>query len=176
MNPTMPLTLETERLVLRQFQLDDWDALCEMFRDEECVRYTIGKPQPDYMTWRWLAGYLGHWQLRGYGPYAVVTKSSGEMIGPVGMWYPGDWPEPEIKFSIAQRHWGKGYVTEAAVAVQHAARDVLKRDRLISLISVGNERSKAVAKRLGGVHEKTIPWREGQADIFGYDLHALNRS
>jgi RimJ/RimL family protein N-acetyltransferase len=170
---TMPLTLETERLHLRQFTLDDWQHLCEMFSDEECVRFTVGAPQPDYITWRSLAGYLGHWVLRGFGPYAVVLKETGEMIGPVGMWYPGDWPEPEIKYSITRRFWGKGYVTEAGRAVQKAAREVLGRDRLISLIATGNVNSQAVAKRLGGVNEKTIPFRGKEAYIFGYDLTKL---
>lgn len=166
----MPPTLETERLVLRQFQLDDWESLCVMFRDEECVRYTVGKPQPDYITWRSLAAYLGHWQLRGFGPYAVVLKETGEMMGPVGMWYPGDWPEPEIKYSLSRKFWRRGYVSEAATAVQRAAHQHMGLNRLISLIGEHNERSKAVARRIGGVYEKTIPFRDAHADIFAYDL------
>lgn len=42
--------------------------------------------------------------------------------------------------------------------------------RLISLIVPENHRSKAVALHLGGVYEKTIPFRDGAADIFMYDL------
>lgn len=176
MKTLMPETIDTARLTLRMFREEDWQALCEMFRDEDCVRYTVGKPLTDWQTWRSLAGYLGHWCLRGYGPYAVTLKDTGEMIGPVGMWYPGDWPEPEIKWSLSRRFWGKGYVTEAAVAVQQAAAGEMKRERLISLIVAENERSKAVAKRIGGVYEKTIPFREGQAEIFAYDLTALRQA
>jgi hypothetical protein len=74
------------------FVEQDWEALHEMFRDPECVRYTVGAPLATWQTWRSLAAYLGHWQLRGYGPYAVVEKASGAMMGPVGLWCPGEWP------------------------------------------------------------------------------------
>jgi RimJ/RimL family protein N-acetyltransferase len=171
-----PLSLETPRLALRMFQETDWGALHEMFQDEECVRYTIGSPLTRWQTWRTLAGYLGHWQLRGYGPYAVVERSTGSTIGAVGLWYPGDWPEPEIKWSLSKRFWGKGYATEAALAVQGMAAHELGYERLISLILPENTRSKAVARRLSGVYEKTIPFREGLAEVFVYALASLGRN
>lgn len=170
MDPIVPLTLETPRLTLRQFREDDWDPLCEMFGDEECVRYTIGAPLARWQVWRALAAYLGHWQLRGYGPYAVVEKSTGGLLGAVGLWCPGEWPEPEIKWSLARRHWGKGHASEAAAATQAMAARTLGWTRLISLILPANERSKAVARRLGGQLEKTIPFRDGVAEVFRYDV------
>lgn len=170
MKELIPLLLETERLKLRMFKEEDWAPLCEMFANKECVRYTLKEPLPDWLTWRWLAAYLGHWQLRGYGPYAVIEKESDQLIGPVGLWFPGDWPEPEIKWSIRQKFWGKGYVSEAAVAIKQLAKDKLKWKRLISLIDPANQRSIAVSKRIGGSYEKTIPFRDGQADMYVYKL------
>ena len=166
----VPESIETARLHLRMFTGADWESLCQMFRDEECVRYTMTTPLTDWQTWRIMATYVGHWHLRGYGPYAVVEKTSGCMIGPVGLWYPGDWPEPEIKWSIVRECWGKGYASEAASAVLDMTARTLGRSRLISLILPENERSKAVARRLGGEHEKTISFRGGKADIFAYRL------
>jgi len=170
MKELVPNSLETARLNLRMFRENDWQSLCEMFSDKECVKYTVKEPLPDWLTWRWLASYIGHWQLRGYGPYAVVEKESGQMIGPIGIWFPGDWPEPELNWSIARKFWGKGYVTEAATAVKELAINELKWNRIISLILPENERSIAVAKRLGGAYEKTIPFRDGQIDIYTYKL------
>ena len=77
----IPALLETSRLVLRQFHERDWDDLHRMFEDEECVRYMIKTPHTHWQTWRMLAGYVGHWTMRGYGPYATVEKSSGKMMG-----------------------------------------------------------------------------------------------
>lgn len=170
MDPIVPLELETPRLSLRAFEERDCDSLHEMLGDEACVRYTIGQPLARWQTWRALASYLGHWQLRGYGPYAVVEKATSAMLGPVGLWFPIEWPEPEIKWSLARRFWGFGFATEAAAAVRDMAASVLRRSRLVSVIRPENTRSKAVAHRLGGVYEKTIPFREGVADVYAYKL------
>ena len=174
MKPIVPLTLETPRLRLRPFEEHDCDALHEMFSDEACVQYTIETPLAHWQTWRALASYLGHWQLRGYGPYAVVDKATGAMVGPVGLWFPIEWPEPEIKWSLARRFWGFGFATEAATAVREMAAAILHRERLISVIRPGNVRSQAVARKLGGAYEKTIPFRGGKAEVYAYDL--ANRS
>ena len=152
------------------FEEADWDALLEMFQDPECVRYTIGAPLNRWQTWRALAAYVGHWQLRGYGPYAVVDRSSATMMGAVGLWFPGEWPEPEIKWSLARRFWGRGFAAEAATAVRDMATRHLRWRRLVSLILPENQRSKAVATRIGGHFEKTIPFRDGVADMFAYEL------
>jgi RimJ/RimL family protein N-acetyltransferase len=153
------------------FEEHDCDALHEMLGDEACVRYTVEQPLAHWQSWRALAAYLGHWHLRGYGPYAVVEKSTGAMVGPVGLWFPIEWPEPEIKWSLARRFWGRGFATEAATAVRDMAATILGRTRLISVIRPDNVRSQAVARRLGGVHENTIPFRGGSAEVYAYDLH-----
>ena len=83
----------------------DWDGLHDMLGDEDCVRFTSGIPLNREQTWRTLASYIGHWQLRGYGPYALVERSTSAMMGAVGLWFPGEWPEPEIRWSLAKRFW-----------------------------------------------------------------------
>jgi RimJ/RimL family protein N-acetyltransferase len=152
------------------FEDSDWKPLCQLFSDEECVRYTIQTILPDWQTWRTLAAYVGHWKLRGFGPYAVVERATGTMLGPVGLWYPAEWPEPEVKWALVRTAWGKGYATEAASAVIDMAKQHLGWTRLISLIFPQNERSKNVAARLGGIYEETIPFRDAVAEIFAYDL------
>jgi hypothetical protein len=47
------------------FKDSDWKPLCQLFSDEECVRYKIQTILPDWQTWRTLASYVGHWKLRG---------------------------------------------------------------------------------------------------------------
>jgi len=170
MKPIIVEQLETPRLVLRTFDEGDWDALYAMFRDEDCVRYTVGERLSRWQTWRVLATYLGHWQLRGYGPYAVVEKASGLVAGTVGLWFPGEWPEPEIKWSLAKVFWGHGYAVEAATAVREMAASDLGWRRLISMILPDNERSKAVARRMGAHREKAIAFRDRQAEVFVHDL------
>jgi len=152
----IPQFLETERLRLRLFEDEDWRALHEHFSDEECTRYTYRRALTEDATWRAMASMAGHWLLRGYGPYAVEEKTTGAVLGAVGPWYPLEWPEPEIKWALARRHWGKGFASEAVRAVQSMAHERLPQLRLISLIDSRNEASIRLALAVGASLEREI--------------------
>ena len=55
-----------------------------------------------------MAGMEGHWALRGFGPYAIVEKESGALVGAAGLWHPGDFPETEVKWLLLREFWGRG--------------------------------------------------------------------
>lgn len=159
----VPIALETERLALRQFRENDWRALHEHYSDEACTRFTFGRALSESGSWRAMASMLGHWQLRGYGPYAVEEKASGQVLGTVGLWYPVDWPEPEIKWALSRRHWGKGFASEAARAVQRMASVHLPEVSLISFIHAQNAASIQLARSIDAVFEREMdfygnPW------------------
>lgn len=168
----IPQTLETGRLLLRMFRDDDWRGLHEHFSDPECTRYTFRRALTEAATWRAMASMAGHWLLRGYGPYAVVEKSSGAVLGTVGPWYPIEWPEPEIKWSLARRHWGKGYASEAVRAVQRMARECLPQLRLISLIDSRNEASIRLALAVGARLEREIEFAGAPFHIYRHPAEA----
>jgi len=155
---TVPATATTERLTLRQFEPDDWRALHEHYSDVECTRFTFGRALSEGESWRAMASMVGHWQLRGYGPYAVVERASSSVIGTVGLWYPNDWPEPEIKWALLRKAWGNGYAQEAAKAVQYIASGHLDKPP-ISLIGLENVPSIKVALAVGAKLERQILFR-----------------
>ncbi|MCF8173621.1 MAG: GNAT family N-acetyltransferase [Burkholderiaceae bacterium] len=155
----VPQRLETERLVLRMFVEEDWRALHEHYSDAECVRFTFGRAQSEAGSWRAMASMLGHWQLRGYGPYALEEKATRLVLGTVGLWYPIDWPEPEIKWALARRHWGQGYASEAVRAVQAMAGDSLPGLPPISFINSANAASIRLALAVGATLERETEFR-----------------
>jgi RimJ/RimL family protein N-acetyltransferase len=162
----IPETIETQRLQLRLFKDSDWRGLYQYYSDPECTKYTIQRTLTEGESWRTMASIIGHWQLRGYGPYAVEEKQTGMVLGVVGLWFPNDWPEPEIKWGLARSYWGQGYATEAARAVKEMAARHLPDVSLISLIFSENERSKNVARALGAVFEQEIEFRGLKAHIY----------
>ena len=162
----VPVQFETARLVLRLPREDDCSALHTYFGDADSVRYTIGTPFTQAQTWRALAGVVGHWAWRGYGPYTLQAKDDDAVLGLCGLWYPNDWPEPEIKWALVPAARGKGYAAEAARTVRSMARESLPGLRLISLIAEGNEASVRVARAVGARHERDIDFRGGRALIF----------
>ncbi len=133
----------------------------------------VGGPVPAHRAWRIIALHLGHWDMLGYGMFAVELKDSGQPVGMVGLWGPEPWPEAELSYQLYDGFEGNGYVTEAARAVMDWNFGPLGRDRLVSMIDPANAASQAVATRLGGYNtgDTFAPDRdEKKVDIWRYDL------
>jgi RimJ/RimL family protein N-acetyltransferase len=135
---------------LRQFSEADLDAYAVMCADPDVMRYLgTGVTLSRGETWRAIAGMLGHWQMRGYGMWALESKETGELVGRAGFINPEGWPGFELGWVLGKPHWGKGYASEAAREARRWAYEDLGRDRFISLIRHGNAPSIKVAERLG---------------------------
>ena len=141
-------TLRTERLVLRAFREDDLDAWAAILADEETARY-IGGVRTREQAWERIAVYLGHWELRGYGQWAVERRLDGRLVGRAGLWFPEGWPELEVGWTLDRSVWGEGFATEAGRAAMDWGWHELGLDRIASVIARDNARSRAVAVRLG---------------------------
>ena len=160
--------LETQRLILREFRESDLDAYAEMCGDPEVMRYIgTGKPLSRWESWRNMAMMLGHWQLRGYGMWAVEERSNNEMIGRIGCWQPEGWTGFEIGWTLRQAYWGRGLATEGAKAAMHYASEELQQSHVISLISPDNTASKRVAEKLGEKLQGTTELFGSEAVIYG---------
>ena len=167
----MTPALETERLRLRMWREDDFEDYAAMCADPEVMRYLgDGKTMSRMDAWRQMAVLAGHWQLRGYGHWAVEEKASGRMIGRTGFLYPEGWPDFEIGWTFGRSWWGRGYATEAARAALAHAFHVMGRDHVISLIRPGNLPSIRVAERLGERFQRKIDdFLGGETLVYGID-------
>lgn len=156
------VTLETDRLRLRMFRETDLDAYAAMSADPEVMRYlgATGEPLTRLEAWRQMAMFLGHWQLRGYGVWAVEERASGALVGRIGLFNPDGWPGLECIWTLARGAWGKGFATEGARRALAYAFTELGQPRVISLIRPGNAASVRVAERIG---ERL----EGRVNLFG---------
>jgi RimJ/RimL family protein N-acetyltransferase len=164
------VTLGSKRLLLRMFCESDLDAYAAMCADPEVMRYLgAGYPLTRSESWRNMALVLGHWQLRGFGLWAVEERATGLLAGRVGCWQPEGWPGREIGWTFRREFWGRGYATEAA---QTVLADGFSRPgtwRLISLIHPQNERSIAVALRLGMRREQETEIMGHPARLYGIE-------
>ncbi|MEM7295746.1 MAG: GNAT family N-acetyltransferase [Pseudomonadota bacterium] len=160
---TVP-TLESARLRLVALDPKYFDAFAAFFASERS-RF-VGGPATREQAWRFLAGEIGHWTMRGYGRFAVELHD-GTFAGVVGAWNPGGWPEPEIGWELMEGHEGKGYATEAALRVREWLYTERGWTTAISLIDPKNYGSKGVAARLGAAYESD--WhheRYGRVEIW----------
>ena len=142
------LQLETERLILRPPQAQDFEAWAAFIADEEAARH-IGGVQPRSVAWRSFAAMIGVWHLQGFAFFSVIEKATGQWIGRLGPWQPEGWPGTEVGWSIARAHWGRGFAPEGAAAATDWAFDQLGWSEVIHTIAEANSSSKKVATKLG---------------------------
>jgi RimJ/RimL family protein N-acetyltransferase len=154
------IQLETDRLLLRQWREADFEPYAEICANAEVMRYLSAKVMTREDAWRHMAFLAGHWQLLGYGPFAVEEKATGRLMGRIGFLNPEGWPGFELGWTLGRPFWGKGYATEGARRALEYAFTELDKPHVISLIHPENKGSIRVAERLS---EKP----EGTAEVFG---------
>ena len=147
----MSVILETDRLVLREFSLDDARSFFDLNNDPDVIRYTGDEPFSSVEHARQFISDYREYAVHGYGRWACVEKSHGEWIGFCGLRSEGE--EVDIGFRFHRIHWGKGYATESAQAcLDHGFRE-LQLPSIIGRASKENAASIRVLEKLGMSYE-----------------------
>lgn len=165
--------LETSRLVLRHFEPADLDALYNLYCDSEIRRYFPDGTRTLMETKEELEWFRhGHPRRPELGLWATIEKSSGAFLGRCGLlpWNIEGRAEVELAFLINKTRWGEGLASEASLGIIRYARDALALERLICLITPGNERSAAVARKIGMRFETEYTDEYGLCHIYARPL------
>ncbi len=144
--------LHTERLILRIPSAEDLAGFTAFVDDEIAMTHLGGKRLPPQEAWRQMCTCAGSWHVQGYGFFSVIERRSGQWIGRIGPWQPLGWPGTEVGWGVLSAYSGKGYAYEAAVASIDYAVDHLGWTDIIHTIDPNNQRSIALAQRLGAVN------------------------
>ena len=149
---TMNIELETDRLLLRQWKEEDFDAFATMNADPEVMEFypNIQSLEESFDMARKFQNLISE---KGWGFWAVERLCDNSFIGFVGLHEPTfDLPVTpctEIGWRLSRNAWGKGYATEAAKEALKFAFNELKLGQVYSFTSVGNLRSRAVMEKIG---------------------------
>lgn len=147
-------TLHTERLILRAPVAQDYPAWESFFLTERARFVGGGADMTPGRAWRAFASITGQWALRGFGVFVLTARDTGAALGSCGGWYPEEWPEKEVSWTIWNPEAeGRGYMAEAARAVLAHVFGPLGWETAVSYIDPANARSIALAERLGAVHD-----------------------
>ncbi len=166
-----PPVLNTERLILRGLSLDDAPLFSDFYASDHSRFY--GGPAGAEQSWRFLSMYTGHWTLRGYGPFAMQRRDTGDSIGMCGPWYPDGWPEAELTYFLRADQSGQGFAGEALNAVLAWVFGTLGWTTTMSAIRSDNLPSLALAKRCGAVADgQAMIVPHGLMDIYRYSPEA----
>ena len=148
-------TIETARLRLRPFTMNDLDGLYQqIYSDAEVMRYLPGgKPRPRGETEVVLREFIAHGVAYDYTINAVIDKRSDQLMGLCGLFTLKDDGAVEIAYALGQPFWGRGFTTEAALATLRYGFETMGLERIIALAEPENIASQRVMQKIGMQHQ-----------------------
>jgi len=163
--------IETERLLLRPFTLDDAEPWLPLISLPEIIRYTGDVPVTSVAESResLRTRPLRDYAVYGYGRMAVIEKSTGQLVGFSGLKYLQDLREVDIGYRFLPDCWGKGYATESASVLIEQGRREHGFRRIVGMAHPDNAASIHVLEKLGLRFERLL---EPEADGVRLRLYA----
>ena len=163
------MTLQTERLSVRPWAVEDCEAAFEIYKDAEVSEFIRDAPELSVASQREvLERIIPRYEALGH-PYlfgAVSEKSTGLIVGSAMLKPLPGWPEIEIGWHLGRFAWGKGYAAEFGRGLLRYGFENLSVPKLVAVVDPRNARSLAVARRIGMTHEGRIPVYDMQAEYF----------
>lgn len=157
------IMLETERLILRRFTIEDLEQIYyNCWRDFEVWKWTSYKPMnciedvinvAEMFTDKWLGAYE---RLNRYS-WAIQLKGSGEVIARIFGMHPDDYvSQIELAYELGRKWWNQGLMTEAVKAVIEFLFNEVGFDRIHANHASENPASGKVMQKCGMTYEGTM--------------------
>jgi RimJ/RimL family protein N-acetyltransferase len=165
-------SLETSRLILRPFSLEDAAFVLELVNDPDWLA-NIGdrkvrtlEDARNYLR----RGTLAMYERMGFGMYVVTLKGSGESIGTCGLIKREELEDVDIGFAFLPAFRGRGFAFESAAAVLEYGTTVLGLKRIVAIVSAANQPSIRLLEKIGLRFERTIrfPGDEDEIPLYAY--------
>ena len=165
--------LETDRLILRRFNVDDAQFILTLLNEPSFLRNIGDKKVRNLEDARQyiLNGPSASYDRHGFGLCMVELRESHTPIGMCGLLKREELPDPDIGFALLPDFWSKGFAFEAATAVLQDARDRLGIQRVLAITSLDNDASIKLLERLGFSFQNviTLPSSREQVKLFKRD-------
>jgi [ribosomal protein S5]-alanine N-acetyltransferase len=172
------MEIRTSRLQLREYQLEDWEAVHTYNSDADALRFEAWGPNNPMQTKAFVQAAINQAQVkpRSYYEFAVCLQQTGALIGGIGLRL------KERKKGIATlgyvfhpAHWGKGYATEAALAMVDFARTLPEVHTVFATCDRENVASQKVLERCGleavGMVAELEPVKGRFRDMLQYEIY-----
>ncbi|MBI1267734.1 MAG: GNAT family N-acetyltransferase [Cryomorphaceae bacterium] len=148
------MILETERLILREFELDDDKDMFALNQDFEVIRYTGDGPFESVAATRAFLENYSDYKRNGFGRWVVIRKEDGKTLGWCGLKRHDD-GMVDLGYRFFRDEWGKGYATESALGCLKYGFETLLLPQIIARVDPENKASINVIEKLGFTFWKT---------------------
>lgn len=139
--------IETNRLLIRPFEISDAEVAFEWLGDAEVMKYIPGGQDKTIEECKnRIFKYIDLYTRDGFSKYVIFEKSSRKLIGDCGILRLEDSELNELGFRISKKYWHSGYATESARAVLKYAFDVLNFNEIHAIVESANKISQYMIK------------------------------
>ena len=147
----MAQILETDRILLREFEIKDYKEVFEFGSDREVNKYTGDNPIESQEAAKELIKnvFLQDYKNIGFGRWASIYKPTNKIIGFAGLKYLEELDEVDIGFRFLPAYWGKGIATEVSKEIMNYGFQHLNINRIIGIADPKNMGSCKVLTKLG---------------------------
>ena len=150
--------IETNRLILRKFIIDDAGFVLELLNSPSWLKY-IGdrnvknlEDAKNYISDKLISSYIKN----GFGLYEIILKKDNIPVGMCGLIKRDTLENIDLGFALSPVFTGNGYAFEAAFATLNYAKTVLKLERIIAITTTENKNSIKLLEKLKFVFEKMV--------------------
>ena len=143
---------KTQRLLLRPFTRQDFTALYPIYSNLEVMRYIEAGAKTEKEVLAELNGYIKHWKEHGFGPFAVIHKEIGTLIGRSGLYLSDRSAFAQLGFVLDLPYQGQGFGTEVAKAVLAYGFKELELERIVAFAMPENLPSRRILGEKLGMH------------------------
>jgi len=171
---THMIHIKTDRLILRQFDLNDAEFLLALLNEPSFIQ-NIGDrgvrtlaDAEKYLE----AGAMASYARNGFGLLAVTLSETGETIGMCGLIKRDALEDVDIGYAFLPRFWSQGYAFESAQGVMKFAKEVVGLKRIVAIADPANAGSVRVLEKTGMTFEKMMKLSEDDIELklFSVDL------
>jgi len=159
---------ETERLFVREFNMQDIESLQIILLNPEVMKYSFRNISSIKDIENYIENCLYNYKKYGFGQWAVVDKKSLQLIGVCGLnsGFNDDNNIMHINCRFAKPFWGKGFANEIVKKIIEYAQNQLKINKIYALIEPENLKSITLIKRLGFNYEKSSIYKKRKLDFY----------
>lgn len=158
------LILETPRLLLREFDIDDAQSFYDLNLNPSVIKYTGNSAFRDIEEAKEFLKNYSDYKENGFGRWAVINKATKEFLGWCGLKYDKKTDETDIGFRFFETFWNQGFATESAKACINYGFENLKLKTIIGRAMKENTASIKVLEKIGLQYVKDFDF-DGQEGV-----------
>jgi RimJ/RimL family protein N-acetyltransferase len=168
------MPIETQRLVLREFQQADFRELAPILADPQVMKFSPTGVLSISQTQEKIESFITSYKKFGFGKWAVILKENDQLIGYCGLAVEqiDNKDEKEIGYRLDSRYWGKGLATEAAIGAIEYGFERFEFPYILGIVERANAASVRILEKLGMRYDRETVFYGANVDVYRLDAAA----